>query len=85
VLRASGRPYTIVRPSWLTDEPGGEKRIRFEQGDTGEGKIACADVAAVVIAAIGSTNARGKTFEIFNEPGAPPTDWEAALAALAED
>jgi uncharacterized protein YbjT (DUF2867 family) len=84
-LRASGRPYTIVRPSWLTDEPGGVKSIRFEQGDTGEGEIARADVAAVVVAAIGSPNARGKTFEIYNEPGPPPKDWEAALAALTDD
>lgn len=28
----SGLPYTIVRPSWLNDEPGGRHGIRFEQG-----------------------------------------------------
>lgn len=84
-LRASGRPYTIVRPSWLTDEPGGEQAIRFEQGDSGEGQIARADVAAVVGAVLSSTRARGKTFEIYNEPGAPATDWDAAFAVLGED
>jgi uncharacterized protein YbjT (DUF2867 family) len=84
-LRASGRSYTIVRPSWLTDEPGGEQDIRFEQGDTGEGEITRADVAAVVVATLGSTSARGKTFELYNERGRPPRDWEAAFAALAED
>jgi NAD(P)H-binding len=60
----------IVRPSWLTDEPGGQRAIRFEQGDAGEGEIARADVAAVVVAALGSARARGKTFEIYNQPGA---------------
>jgi uncharacterized protein YbjT (DUF2867 family) len=84
-LRASGRPYTIVRPSWLSDEPGGEQGIRFEQGDTGEGGITRADVAAVVVAALGSSSARGKTFEIYNEPGTPPRDWDGAFAALAKD
>jgi uncharacterized protein YbjT (DUF2867 family) len=84
-LRTSGRPYTIVRPSWLTDEPGGKQAIRFEQGDTGEGEITRADVAAVVAAALGSTSARGKTFEIYNEPGAAPGDWDAVFATLAVD
>jgi uncharacterized protein YbjT (DUF2867 family) len=84
-LRDSGRDYTIVRPSWLTDGPGGEAAIRFEQGDTGEGEIARADVAAVVVAALDSDAATGKTFEIYNEPGAPPADWDAAFAGLEAD
>jgi uncharacterized protein YbjT (DUF2867 family) len=84
-LRTSGRPYTIVRPSWLTDQPGSEQAIRFEQGDTGEGEIARADVAAVVVSALGSPHALGKTMEIYNEPGNPPDDWDAAFAGLAED
>jgi uncharacterized protein YbjT (DUF2867 family) len=84
-LRSSGRPYVIVRPSWLTDEPGGQQAIRLEQGDAGEGEVARADVAAVVVAALGSARARGKTFEVYNQPGAPPTDWDAASAALTAD
>jgi uncharacterized protein YbjT (DUF2867 family) len=85
VLRAGGRPYTIVRPSWLTDDAGGQQAVRFEQGDTGEGRIPRADVAAVVVAALGSANAIGKTFEIYGEPGAPPSDWDAAFGRLAAD
>jgi uncharacterized protein YbjT (DUF2867 family) len=84
-LRDSGRAYTIVRPSWLTDGPGGEAAIRFEQGDQGEGEIARADVAAVVVGALDSDAAAGKTFEIYNEPGAPPAGWDAAFAELAPD
>ncbi len=42
-VRASSVPYTIVRPSWLTDEPGGREAIRFEQGDTGDGQISRED------------------------------------------
>jgi uncharacterized protein YbjT (DUF2867 family) len=84
-LRASGRPYAIVRPSWLTDEAGGEQAIRLEQGDTGEGHIARSDVAAVVVAALGSPGAHGKTFEIYNEPGSPPADGDTAFKTLAKD
>jgi NAD(P)H-binding len=75
----------IVRPSWLTDDPGGQRAIRFEQGDTGEGEISRGDVATVVVAALGSARARGKTFEIYNQPGAPPEDWDAAFAGLTRD
>lgn len=74
-----------MRPSWLTEAAGGEQAIRFEQGDTGEGQIARADVAAVVVAALASPSARGKTFEIFGVPGKPPDDWAAAFDALSAD
>jgi uncharacterized protein YbjT (DUF2867 family) len=84
-LRASGRPYTIVRPSWLTNDGGGTQAIRFEQGDTGEGEIARSDVAAVVVAALRSAAALWKTMEIYNEPGDPPTEWDAAFSSLAAD
>ena len=36
-VRASQLPYTIIRPSWLTNEPGGRQAVRFEQGDTWRG------------------------------------------------
>jgi uncharacterized protein YbjT (DUF2867 family) len=84
-LRASGRLYTIVRPSWLTDDPGGKQAIRFEQGDQGDGRIARADVATVVAEALSSPSAVGKTFEIFNGPGQPPRDWSGTFAALRKD
>jgi uncharacterized protein YbjT (DUF2867 family) len=84
-LRASGLPYTILRPSWLTEEPGGRAAIRLEQGDTGDGEVSRADVAAVCVAALRTPAARGKTFELYNEPGAPPGDWAAAFGALLPD
>jgi uncharacterized protein YbjT (DUF2867 family) len=84
-LRSSGLPYTIVRPSWLTDEPGGAAAIRLEQGDAGDGKVSRADVAAVCVAALHAPAARGKTFELYNEPGEPPGDWAAAFGALLPD
>jgi len=31
-LRASGVPYTIIRPGGLTDDPAGQIGIAFQQG-----------------------------------------------------
>lgn len=84
-VRASGRPYTIVRPSWLTNEPGGHAAIRFEQGDTGEGQISREDVAEVCIQSLLHSEARGKSFEIYNQQGEPPTEWGALFAGLKQD
>lgn len=84
-LRQSGLPYTIVRPSWLTNNPAGQQAIRLEQGDTGKGQIARADVAQACVQALHNAAARGKTFEVYNEPGNPPLDWRAMFQALAED
>ena len=47
-LRASGIPYTIIRPCALTEEAGG-KALIFEQGDNIRGKISREDVAELCI------------------------------------
>jgi uncharacterized protein YbjT (DUF2867 family) len=81
-LRDSGLAHTIVRPSWLTDDPGGRQALRLEQGDTGDGKVARADVAEAVAQALSHPDARAKTFELYGEPGEPPTDWATLFAGL---
>ncbi|KAK9714525.1 hypothetical protein RND81_06G101000 [Saponaria officinalis] len=72
VLRESGIPYTIVRPCALTEEPAGADLI-FDQGDNITGKISREEVARICVAALGSPDARDKTFEVksvvpFSEP-----------------
>ena len=85
VVRGSGLPYTVVRPGWLTGDRGGRQGVRLEQGDTGEGRVPREDVAAVCVAALTLEEARGKTFEVYGEPGPPPSDWGAAFASLSPD
>jgi uncharacterized protein YbjT (DUF2867 family) len=85
VLRASGQPYTIVRPSWLTEEPEGSATIRFEQGDTGEGQISRKDVAEVCVQSLLLPEAQGKTFEIYNVPGEPTLNWATLFQTLRPD
>lgn len=84
-LRASGVPYTIIRPGGLVDEPGGQKFIFFSQGDNSDGKISRADLARVCVAALRSPDALNKTFEISSGNFAPARSFAESFAALAPD
>lgn len=84
LLRTSGLPYTIVRPGWLADSPGG-KGVRFEQGDTGEGSISREDLAEVLVKVLYNDDARGKTFEVFEEQSFSPNNWPKLFGALEPD
>ena len=85
-LRASGLPYTILRPGGLTNDPGGRAGIRFTQGDTlGGGTIPRADVAALAVFTLGNADATGKTFEMASDAAAPAEAWKKALAGLRSD
>jgi uncharacterized protein YbjT (DUF2867 family) len=83
-LRESGAGYTIVRPSWLTDEPAGGG-VRVEQGDRGDGEIGREDLAAACVAALDDRNSHGKTFELYADEEASAPDWAAIFARLAAD
>ncbi len=84
-VRASGVSYTIIRPSWLTNDPGGREAIRFEQGDKGDGHISREDVAKACVQALLIPEAQGKTFEIYNEQGEPPQAWSSLFRQLIQD
>lgn len=86
-LRASGVPYTVIRPGGLTNGPGGDKDVVFEQGDTvrAQTTITRADVARICVQALRYPEARNRTFETSAAPGAPVTDWRAKFAALRPD
>jgi len=84
-LRASGVPYTIVRPGGLTDEQGGQTGLVFRQGDEDSGRISRADVAAVMIAALDNPDAVGKTFEAFSDKDAQVNAWRSGFSSLKPD
>jgi len=84
-VRESGLTYTIVRPGGLTDEPGGRKALRFDQGDRITGRISRADLAEVCIQALQQPGARNVTFEVVEGEGPPPGDWTALFADLKPD
>jgi uncharacterized protein YbjT (DUF2867 family) len=86
-VRATGIQYTIVRPGELTNEPGGRRGVRIMQGDPidGEGSISRADVAAVLVDALGRTDLYGKTFEIAGDHERPRIEWASLYTGLRPD
>jgi len=63
VIRASGIPYTIVRPCALTEEPGGKDLI-FDRGDNIKGKVSREDIAELCVQALENPQAVDLTFEV---------------------
>lgn len=84
LIRASGRPYVIVRPSWLTNARW-SGRINAEQGDRGEGQVSRDGVAAVIAAALAEPAARFRTLELYETADAEPPSWPDFFARLAAD
>jgi uncharacterized protein YbjT (DUF2867 family) len=70
-LRGSGLPYTIVRPGRLTDEDATHDVLVGEGGTAiGSGTISRADVARLLVAALLTPEAQGRTFEILSRADA---------------
>ncbi|MDG1462423.1 MAG: SDR family oxidoreductase [Gammaproteobacteria bacterium] len=84
-LRASGVPYTIVRPGGLVNKPGGKAVIVFSQGDTSAGTITREDVAMICVASLQYTSAVNKTFETYSETGEYSANWQAMFGSLKAD
>jgi len=86
-LRESGLTYTIVRPGGLTNEPGDQHALQFDQGDRISGMISRADVAEVCIQALEQPAAQNVTLEVIQAPGSAPAveDWGGMFSNLAPD
>jgi uncharacterized protein YbjT (DUF2867 family) len=84
-VRASGLPYTVVRPSWLTDSDNAGSRVRLEQHDRGNGWVSRKSLAEACVQALRLPSAGGTTFELYNEPGQEPTDWAPLFDRLIPD
>ena len=89
LVRASGLPYTIVRPGWFDYEPEGHRAVLLEQGDATNVNIqrgvARQQIADALVNSLLCDEAIGVTFEIFAGPGEAPDDWAPLFAALAKD
>jgi len=91
LVRASGLTYTIVRPGWFDMNGPDEHQMVFLQGDRrrsggpADGRVARADIARVLVAALTAREAAGRTFELVAEQGAAPSDLRSLFAALDQD
>ncbi|QIR35785.1 NAD(P)H-binding protein [Tolypothrix sp. PCC 7910] len=84
-LRASGIPYTIIRPCALTEETGGKELI-FEQGDNIRGKISREDVAELCVQALKQPQACNRTFEVKEgENSNNSINWQSLFSNLEPD
>lgn len=90
-LRETGMPYTIVRPGGLLPRPDqtcelGKIGLKLAPMDgVGMGAVCRADVAAVMITALGDPTAQGKTFSVVQDETAPPNNWKGTFKTLAKD
>lgn len=91
LVRASGQPYTIVRPGWFDANRADEHRLVLRQGDrrhdgsASDGAVAREQIAQVLVAALSSSAAVGRTFELVAEQGPTTTDFDPLFAALPAD
>ena len=91
LVRASGLPYTIVRPGWFDYNAPDQHRLVLLQGDrrhagnSSDGVIARHQIAQVLVKSLGSDQASRKTFELVAETGPAPDDFGALFAGLDVD
>ncbi|MGQ4365186.1 NAD(P)H-binding protein [Streptomyces sp. SAS_272] len=86
LLRASGLPYTIVRPAWFDHAGPTQRRLVLEQGATADGGIARDQIAETLIRSLLTNTALGKTFELITTEGEEPSDLDGELfGALKTD
>jgi uncharacterized protein YbjT (DUF2867 family) len=91
LVRASGLPYTIVRPGWFDYNGADEHRLLLLQGDTrhagdsSDGVIARRQIAELLVRSLGSDQALRKTFELVATRGPAPDDLDALFAPLDAD
>lgn len=91
LVRASGLPYTIVRPGWFDCNQPDEHRLvllqgdRRHAGDPSDGVIARRQIAEVLVASLTSDAALRKSFELVATTGPAQGDLDAVFAPLEAD
>jgi uncharacterized protein YbjT (DUF2867 family) len=91
LVRASGLPYTIVRPGWFDSNGADEHRLVLLQGDTrqagnpSDGAVARGQIAEVLVYSLTSRHALRKTFELIATAGPAPEDFDGLFAPLEGD
>lgn len=91
LVRASGNPYTIVRPGWFDYNKPNERKLVMLQGDRrqsgtpSDGVIARDQLAKVLVRSLRSDAAAFKTFELIATAGDEQPDLDSVFAPLERD
>jgi uncharacterized protein YbjT (DUF2867 family) len=91
LVRASGNPFTIVRPGWFDYNDADQHRLVMLQGDKRQygtprdGVIARRDLAQVLVSSLTSDAALRKTFELVADRGPQQDNFDPLFKALDGD
>lgn len=91
LVRASGHPYTIVRPGWFDYNKPNEQHIVMLQGDRRhsgtpiDGVISRKQIARVLVSALTDDEAKNKTLELIAEKGKEQQNLTPLFSALEQD
>jgi len=91
LIRASGMPYTIVRPGWFDYNGPDEHELLLLQGDKRhsgtpqDGAIERRQLAEVLVRSLTSDQAVRKTFELVSTKGPAQDDFDALFGKLEPD
>ncbi len=91
LVRASGLPYTIVRPGWFDYNDEHQHKLEFLQGDKrhagdpSDGVVSREQIAQVLLASLTMDAAAGKTFELVAGNGPAQSDLGSLFSVLAAD
>ncbi|MBT2551435.1 SDR family oxidoreductase [Arthrobacter sp. ISL-65] len=91
LVRASGNPYTIVRPGWFDYNQPDQRTIVMLQGDKrqagspADGVIARDQIARVLIDSLNIDAANHKTLELIADHGPEQDELTPVFAALTPD
>ena len=91
LVRASGLPFTIVRPGWFDYNGDDEHHLvvlqgdRRHAGDPSDGAVSRRQIAQVLVASLTSDAALRKSFELVATTGPAQDDLDALFAPLDAD
>lgn len=91
LVRASGSPYTIVRPGWFDYNAPDQHHLVMLQGDRrwatdpADGVVSREQLAQTLVHSLSCPSAVGKTFELVAERGEVSQDFNALFADLRPD
>lgn len=91
LVRASGLPYTIVRPGWFDYNAADQHQLVLRQGDThwagspADGVISRQQIAQVLVASLTSQAATDKSFELVANRGPAQAELDPLFEALPAD
>jgi uncharacterized protein YbjT (DUF2867 family) len=91
LVRASGNPYTIVRPGWFDYNDRDQPKLVLLQGDKRQsgtprdGVVARRQIAKVLVRSLTSDAALRKTFELVAERGPEQDDFDPLFASVDAD